>query len=232
MVEKNAARILYVEDDALAARLLQKRLNRAGYEVDLAYDGEEGLAKWLSGSYSLLAVDHDMPKKKGLEIIRDLAARGPLPPALMITGHGNEMIAVEAMKLGADDYIIKDSEAGYLDLVPHRIEEALARRRMREEALRMEDELRIRTDMFATVFETAPYIMMVVNREGRVESINRAGVVFSGRTEGELVGLREGEVFNCLNSIDGPGCGRNIRMPLLSGRYPGHAYLDHRRADL
>jgi PAS domain S-box-containing protein len=213
MVEKNAARILYVEDDALAARLLQKRLNRAGYEVDLAYDGEEGLAKWFAGSYSLLAVDHDMPKKKGLEVIRDLAARGPLPPALMITGHGNEMIAVEAMKLGADDYIIKDSEAGYLDLVPHRIEEALSRRRMREEALRMEDELRIRTDMFATVFETAPYIMMVVNPEGRVESINRAGVVFSGRTEGELVGLREGEVLNCLNSIHGPGCGRNSECP-------------------
>lgn len=207
MVNAIPERILYVEDDALAARLLQKRLNRAGYEVDLAADGEEGLSKWLSGSYSLLALDHDMPKKKGLEVIRELAARGPLPPALMITGHGNEMVAVEAMKLGADDYIIKDTEAGYLDLVPHRIEEALARRRMRQESLRMEDELKVRTEMFSRVFQTAPYIMIVVDREGRVKNINRAGVDFSRKPEIELLGLQGGEVFNCLNAADSHECG-------------------------
>lgn len=202
-------RILYVEDDAAAARLLQKRLSRVGYQVDLAYDGEEGLQKWLTGSYSLLALDHDMPKKKGLEVIRELAAIGPLPPALMITGHGNEMVAVEAMKLGADDYIIKDEEAGYLDLVPHKIQEALARRQMRAERLRMQEELEIRTEMFSTVFQTAPYIMMVVDRRGRVRSINRAGVAFSRRSEAELVGQQGGDVFNCLNSGDRKECGTN-----------------------
>jgi PAS domain S-box-containing protein len=207
MADGIPSRILYMEDDASAARLLQKRLNRAGYEVDLAYDGEEGLTKWLTGSYNLLALDHDMPKKKGLEVIRELAARGPLPPALMITGHGNEMVAVEAMKLGADDYIIKDSEAGYLDLVPHRIEEALARRRLREERLRIEDELKVKTEMFATVFQTAPYIMMVVDKEGRVRSINRAGISFSRRPEAQLIGLRGGEVLNCVNAATRQECG-------------------------
>ena len=61
------------------------------------HDGEEeGLARWLAGPYDVLTTDHDMPRKKGLEIIKDLASKGPLPPTIMITGHGNELVAVEA----------------------------------------------------------------------------------------------------------------------------------------
>ncbi|MFC1836517.1 response regulator [Thermodesulfobacteriota bacterium] len=133
--------ILYVEDDPGQSRLFQKRLQRAGYLVDLAHDGEEGLKKWQSGSYDLLAVDHDMPKKKGLEVIRALSTGSRLPPTVMVTGAGNEIIAVEAMKLGASDYIIKDSEARYLDLIPAVIEQALNKERLVEEKQRAEESL-------------------------------------------------------------------------------------------
>ncbi len=143
MSQSQVVKILYVEDDPGTARLFQKTLARLGYAVDLAADGEEGLHKWLAGSYDLLATDHDMPKMKGLELIREVASRGPLPPTVMITGHGNETVAVEAMKLGADDYILKDSAARYLELVPQSIEQALTRRRFREEKLKAEEDLRV-----------------------------------------------------------------------------------------
>ncbi|MFC1835073.1 response regulator [Thermodesulfobacteriota bacterium] len=67
-------RILHVEDDQGTARLFQKRMQRAGYEVDLATNGKEGLAKWNSDIYDVLALDHDMPLMTGLEVIRHLAA--------------------------------------------------------------------------------------------------------------------------------------------------------------
>jgi DNA-binding response OmpR family regulator len=118
-------RILYVEDDPAAAVLFQRRLARDNYEVEVAGDGEEGLRAWVAGSFDVLAVDQDMPRLKGLELLRELSDRGPLPPTVMVTGAGNEAIAVEAMKLGADDYIIKDTEARYLNLIPPVIERAL-----------------------------------------------------------------------------------------------------------
>ena len=74
----------------------------------MARDGAEGLAKYNAASYDLLAVDHSLPGRDGLEIIGILASRGPLPPTIMVTGSGDETTAVETIKRGADDYIVKD----------------------------------------------------------------------------------------------------------------------------
>ena len=68
--------------------------------------------------YHVVAVDQTMPVHNGLEMIRLLASQGPLPTTIMVTGTGSEQIAVEAIKLGASDYIVKDVDGGYLDLVP------------------------------------------------------------------------------------------------------------------
>ena len=173
MIESHKPRILYIEDDAALARLLQRKLVRAGYEVDLAFDGEQGLAAWENGSYQLLAVDQDMPKITGIEIIRTIAAKGPMPPTLMITGAGNERLAVEAMKLGAADYIIKDSEARYLDLIPSVIEQALARKRLIEEKWATEQALRESQHMLQTILGTSPVGICLVE-DGRIIWINDA----------------------------------------------------------
>ncbi|MFH0825605.1 MAG: PAS domain S-box protein [Pseudomonadota bacterium] len=183
-------RVLYVEDDLGAARLLQKRLVRNGYEVDLAHDGEEGLAKWLGGSYHLLAVDQDMPRKKGLDMIRDLAKLGPLPPTVMVTGHGNEVVAVEAMKLGADDYIMKDGEARYLDLIPSVIERALEKRRVLEDKHLADKKLLESEAQFRLLVESAPEAIFV-QTEGCFAYLNPAALRLFGATRSEeLLGAR------------------------------------------
>jgi len=140
MIESKPIRVLYMEDDAGLARLVQKKLERAGCIIDLARDGEEGLAMYAAGAYDVVAVDQAMPVHDGLEVIRILAARGPLPPTVMITGTGSEQIAVEAMKLGVHDYVVKDVDGGYLDLLPSVIERALRQRRLVEEKQRAEAE--------------------------------------------------------------------------------------------
>jgi signal transduction histidine kinase len=132
-----------MEDDVALAHLLRKRLERAGYAIDLAYDGEEGLAKYQKGSYDLIVVDNFMPGYDGLDVIRSLVEPGPLPPAIMLTGTGNEAVAVEAMKLGVSDYIVKDVDGVYLDLLPLVIEQVLNQYRLMEDKRRLEEQMQV-----------------------------------------------------------------------------------------
>jgi DNA-binding response OmpR family regulator len=129
MARSEPIHILYVEDDPGLARLVQKKLQRAGYVVDIASDGEQGVAKFEADSYDLMFVDQNLPVYDGLEVIRILGSKGILPPTIMITGSGDEKVAVEAMKLGAGDYIVKDVAAGYIELLPSAIEKMLRQHR-------------------------------------------------------------------------------------------------------
>jgi PAS domain S-box-containing protein len=134
-------RILVIDDDAGQARLAQRTLERAGYAVDVAGDGDTGLALYATGAYDVLMVDHQMPGTGGLEVLSTLAARGALPPTIMVTGHGDEAIAVEAMKLGAGDYLVKDVEGSYLTLLPTVVTRVLHQQRLLEEKRQAEEAL-------------------------------------------------------------------------------------------
>jgi two-component system, cell cycle sensor histidine kinase and response regulator CckA len=141
MESPDTTRILYIEDDLGLARLFQRRIRRFGYEVDIARDGEQGLSMYETGSYHLLFVDHQMPGCSGLEVIRRLAQAGPLPATIMITGAGDETVAVEAIKLGAIDYVIKDGNGRYFELIPSMIDRALAGQRLLEEKRKADEAL-------------------------------------------------------------------------------------------
>ena len=97
-----------------------------------------------SSAYDVLIVDQTLPEGNGLNLVRAIAASGPLPVTIMVTGTGNETIAVEAMKLGLSDYLVKDLEGGFLNLLPMVIDNALRQRRLRDEGDRMERELALR----------------------------------------------------------------------------------------
>ena len=167
-------RILYMEDDRGTARRVQKRLEQAGYIVDLAYDGEDGLAMYAAGAYDIVAVDHAMPVREGLEVIRILASRGPLPPTIMVTGVGDEAVAVEAMKLGAGDYIVKDVDGGFLELLPAVIERALSRHRMSEAKRRAEEAQRLAARQWRDTFDAIKDMVIVCDPEHRLVRANRA----------------------------------------------------------
>ncbi len=164
--------ILYMEDDLGLARLFQKRLQRAGHRVDLADDGETGLAMAGENCYHVMVVDHNMPKKKGLEVIRALAAQGSLAPTIMVTGAGDEMVAVEAMKLGATDYIVKDTAGRYLDLMPSVIEKALAKQRLVQEKRQAEEALRQSEEKYRLLVNNAPVGIASFDKDGRVIEAN------------------------------------------------------------
>jgi len=141
-VKSGPVRVLYMEDDTGLVRLLKKRLEREGYSVAIARDGGEGLSMYAAAPYDVVAVDQNMPVHDGLEVIRILASRWPLPPVIMITGAGTEKIAVEALKMGARDYIVKDMEGGYLDLLPPVIDRVVYQHRLAEEKRQADEALR------------------------------------------------------------------------------------------
>ena len=134
-------RLLYMEDDAAQARLVQKCLERAGYTVDVVGDGMAGLARYAAQPYDAMIVDQTMPGLSGLEAIRAMKAVRPLPPTIMVTGTGNEQIAVEAMKLGVSDYLVKDLEGGFINMLPLVVGRTIEQRRTLVEKQRMEREL-------------------------------------------------------------------------------------------
>ena len=148
-------RILLVEDnehDRFAfGRSLQK--GRLCCEITECVRAEEALELVRSGdfSFNLLVVDHGLPGISGLDLCKELLDEGTPLPLVILTGAGSQQLAVEALKAGVYDYIIKDPGQGYLDLLPvvlpdvvRRHEERLAREQVEKALQEAHAELEIR----------------------------------------------------------------------------------------
>jgi len=101
------ARVLVVDDDAGVRYTLREILASAGIEVDEAADGVEALGRLDARPASLVVTDLRMPRMDGMELLRRVQARAPAPRVVVITAHGSERQAVDAMKAGAYDYFRK-----------------------------------------------------------------------------------------------------------------------------
>ncbi len=103
-VEKRA---LVVEDDARVVALVQRVLEREGFEVHAAHDGEAALNLALDGEYDVIVLDIRIPMMDGLEVVRTLRERDVWTPVVMLTGRSGVTDRVEGLRAGADDYLPK-----------------------------------------------------------------------------------------------------------------------------
>ena len=110
-------RILVVEDTVKVASFIQRGLEAIHYQVDVAYDGEAGLARLLGQTYDLVILDIMLPKMDGLSVVKALRKEGRKVPVLLLTARGTVDDKVAGLDLGADDYLTK----------PFAFEELLAR---------------------------------------------------------------------------------------------------------
>ncbi|MCK9367112.1 MAG: response regulator transcription factor [Metallibacterium scheffleri] len=110
-------RILLVEDEAPLRETLAARLKRDGYAVDMAVDGEDGLFQGREVPFDLAIIDLGLPKMSGMELVKALREVGQRFPILILTARSSWQDKVEALKYGADDYLVK----------PFHVEELLAR---------------------------------------------------------------------------------------------------------
>ena len=139
-IDEKPIRILYIEDDEGLAYLVQNKLVLKGYFVDVARNGKEGLEMYRKSLYNVLAIDYEMPAYNGLEVVNILSSEGELPPTIMITGAGNENLAVEAMKSGVDYYLVKDIDGKYIEILPSVIGRVLKQQQLIDEKRAIEEE--------------------------------------------------------------------------------------------
>ncbi|UCG66663.1 MAG: response regulator transcription factor [Deltaproteobacteria bacterium] len=100
-------RILVIEDNKDLAHLLEIHLRDLSYEVDVAFDGDKGIAMAEGGNYNLIILDLMLPGLDGLEICRRLRSRPSYTPILMLTAKSSELDRVLGLEMGADDYVTK-----------------------------------------------------------------------------------------------------------------------------
>ena len=100
-------RVLVIEDEKKTAAFLAKGLREAGFAVDLARDGETGLARARATKFDLLIVDIMLPNKDGWELVAELRRDGVRTPILFLTARDSVRDRVKGLELGADDYLIK-----------------------------------------------------------------------------------------------------------------------------
>lgn len=143
VAEQVSIRVLYIEDDPIVGELFKAAVEAHGYLVDLAYSGGAGLERFGETPYDVVAVDFDLPDMTGIDIARKLLLEEPDLPMLMVTGRGNERLAVEALTLGVSNYVVKDGQSVFLELIPSIISHLIERKRKHEKAKKIDRRQRV-----------------------------------------------------------------------------------------
>lgn len=130
---ERGARVLYIDDDPGLARLVQKTLQARGFEVDFALSGAAGLERLLTEQFDIVGLDHHMPGQTGLEILPRIRELPNAPPVIYVTGSEDSRVAVAALKAGAIDYVWKDVQGHFRELLTEAIVIALEKERLRRD---------------------------------------------------------------------------------------------------
>ena len=100
-------KLLVIEDEKKVANFILQGLREEHYEVECAYDGEQGLEKALTGEFDGIVLDLMMPKRDGISLLREFRARGMTTPVLILTAKGTIQDKITGLDSGADDYLAK-----------------------------------------------------------------------------------------------------------------------------
>ena len=131
-------RVLFIDDDATGREVAAYQLQQAGFRVDLAADGGEGLATFDPDLHAVVVTDLKMPRVGGMEVLRGIRERAPEVPVLVITAFGSMAVGVDAMRKGAYDVLAKPFQADQLQLIVAR---AAERSRLARENRRLRRQL-------------------------------------------------------------------------------------------
>ena len=148
-------RVLYIDDDEGLQVLTSRALRRRGFEVETAGDADTGVARLAEGGFDLVAIDHYMPGKTGLEALGAIAALPAPPPVVFVTGSDETSVAVAALKAGASDYVVKTVGDEFFDLLASSFQQSLDRRALLAAKEEAEQALRTSNERLAAMVKEA-----------------------------------------------------------------------------
>jgi signal transduction histidine kinase len=180
-----APRVLVVDDDEDQLELIGRRLTDAGFCATLARTAEQALA--LLAGHSLLLVDYALPGMTGIDLLHRVVETDG-PPVVMVTGMGSEQTAVDAMRAGAIDYVVK--ERGYLASLPQVVERAWRAHDLAQRA----GELQRLALLVTSATERAELLREIVRGARRLLRAEACMLFVAGPAGSLLVGAVDGDV--------------------------------------
>jgi DNA-binding NtrC family response regulator len=163
-------RILVAEDKENLCRLIEATLSEAGYEVSVALGGDAAIHEMQARPFDLVISDMRMPGASGVEVFRHARALPTQPDVILMTAFGDAREAVQMMKDGAADYILKDN---ILEELPVRVRQVLEHRKLRQESTVLRGRIetlqeQIHLHRFETIVGQSPAIREALNLAQRV----------------------------------------------------------------
>lgn len=182
--------ILYVDDDVQLRKYVCTVLKRSDreFEITEAENEQEFYARFKEKNYDLVLSDFEIGEFDGFAVIDHVKSSNPELPVVVITGSGSEEIAVECMKRGAQDYILKNYQQ--MKHLTHVIQSALEKQKLKLQKIRKEDELRLTHEQLQAVMNADPGGILWVDANLDVLGANQAFADIYGTEVKKLVGRR------------------------------------------
>lgn len=180
--------ILLLEDNPADAKLMLRQLKQAGFNVhdDIAKSAEEFKQFAISRDYNLVLADYYVPGWTGLDALRWLRKSGYTVPLILVTGSLGDELAVECLRQGASDYVLKEK----MERLPLAVTRALREQQLRDERDRAESDLRLSERQYRLLFNANPQPMWVYDLESlRFLAVNDSAVNHYGYSRQEFLSL-------------------------------------------
>ncbi|MBI5935102.1 MAG: PAS domain S-box protein [Chloroflexi bacterium] len=188
----NLLHLLLLEDRPSDAELMLAELRAAGFELDWKrVDSEADYLAALNSSLDLILADYHLPQFDGVRALKLMRERGLDIPFILVSGTVGEDIAVQAMRDGAADYLLKDRMARLGQAVTHALED----KKLRDNEHRAHELLRASEERYRILAEAAQDMIIVVNRQWQVEYINTFAALQVGVSPEELLAKQLTEIF-------------------------------------
>jgi two-component system, NarL family, sensor histidine kinase UhpB len=181
------------EDDYLIVRDMLSEARREKFALEWSRSYTAGSEALQSKMYDAVLVDYSMGMHNGNEIVREAVASGYPAPFILLTGQGNYEVDIEAMEAGASDYLNK-AEIN-TSLLERAIRYAIERKKNEIQLRRSEEDLRESKERFQRALENTPDVVVLYDRDLRIQYINGAVHTVSGRPVTDFLGKREDEIW-------------------------------------
>ncbi len=193
--------ILIIEDDESLVQLFAEFFSRKGYRIDTAQTGATALEKLENHAYDLLLIDLKLPDMNGIELVKWIRDHSPDTIAIILSGHATIELTLEAISLGAFDFMIKPVQLARLGIV---VQNGLERRRISLQNRKLISELQLaKRDLearigqraeqlkkseqkFRSLYDNAPDVYYTVDTRGQIIDCNKMATEFFGLTRRQL----------------------------------------------
>jgi len=174
--------VLIIDDNHDDHQFYRRVLKESQYTLKSAFTGEEGLAMALELTPALIVLDYMLPEMNGLEFVKKLQEQLPnIPPILMLTGEGSEPVAVEALTIGVQDYVVKDHSGGFLTLLPSRIDQVLRTHKERVASTKLKA-------LHETILQSVADGVLGFDHEGTLVFANQSALGMLGGESQDIIG--------------------------------------------